>query len=185
MGSAFKEQPIRNTKPGGEDARSGLSPSRMCDLVRRWFEDVLSGTVADPSHAKPGIWDAADVELGQLFTRDFVNHIVPCPPGGWKRGVAGAVQIIQSYRVSCPDLTIEIEEQMVSGDKVITRYMAEGTHTAGKFLHMPANSHHYKVSGIAIDRIENGKIAESWGQWDTCSLLIQMGVLPADLQALD
>ncbi len=110
------------------------------------------------------------------------------PPRGElrKRGIGAALQLIQIYRLSYPDLTIEIEEQMVAEDKVITRYTAEGTHTARPFLHMPATERHYKkISGIAIERIANGKFAESWGQWDMCSLMSQMGLLPAGLQALD
>jgi predicted ester cyclase len=49
---------------------------------------------------------------------------------------------------------------------------------------MRATSRHYRVTGIAIERIANGKIAESWGQWDMCALLTQMGLLPSGMQAL-
>lgn len=162
-----------------------ISPGQMRDLVRHWYEDVLSGTIADPSHSHPGGWDESDIDLSRLFAPDYWNHVVPAPPGGWKRGIAAAVQIMQIYRLSYPDLTIEIQDQMVADDKVITRYTAEGTHTARPFLHIPATAKHYKVSGIAIDRIANGKFVESWGQWDMCSLLSQMGLLPSEVQALD
>jgi predicted ester cyclase len=157
----------------------------MLDLVRHWYENVLSGTIADPSQKRAGIWDESNFDLTRLFTDDYVNHTVPGPAGGWKPGVAAALQVMQIYRLSCPDLTITVDEQMVSGDKVITRYTATGTHTARPFLHVPATFKRYKLTGIAINRIANGKFAESWGQWDFCSLLAQMGLLPAGLPSLD
>jgi predicted ester cyclase len=97
----------------------------------------------------------------------------------------GAFQVIKIYRLSYPDLTIKIQEQLVAEDKVITRYVAEGTHTARPFLHLPPTAKRYKVTGIAIERIENGKMAESWGQWDMYSLLSQMGLIPSGLETLD
>lgn len=181
-----KKQAFLNSRPtAAERSPAGMTPEQMRDLVHHWYEDVLSGTVADPSHFRAGGWDEADFDLTRLFSPSYVNHVAPAPAGGWKRGIAAAVQIIQLYRLSYPDLTIAIDEQMVSGDKVITRYTAEGTHTARPFLQMPATSKRYRISGIAIERIENGKIAESWGQWDMCSLLTQMGLLPANVQAID
>ena len=177
--------PLRNIQSADPAISDRMSPSQMRGLVRHWYEDVLSGTIANPGRLNSSGWDEGDSDLSRLFTPDYVNHVVPAPAGGWKQGIGGAVQIIQIYRLSYPDLMISIDEQMVAGDKVITRYKAEGTHTARPFLHVPATARHYKVSGIAIDRLENGKIAESWGQWDMCSLLIQMGMLSADLQAFD
>lgn len=186
MKIALKARPTRTSQTNNDDKPPvGMSPSQMRDLVRHWYEDVLSGTIADPTHSRSGGWDDSDFDMNRLFTPDYVNHVVPAPAGGWKRGIAAAVQIIQMYRLSYPDLTIAIDEQMVAENKVITRYTAEGTHTARPFLHMRATSKHYKVTGIAIDRIEDGKIAESWGQWDMCALLTQMGLLPADVQAID
>jgi predicted ester cyclase len=185
MRFALKTPPPRNTPSTDKGSPAQISPAQMRDLVCHWYEDVLSGTIADPSHSHPGGWDETDFDLTRLFSQDYVNHVVPAPAGGWKRGIAAAVQIIQMYRLSYPDLTIAIDEQMIAEDRVITRYTAQGTHTARPFLHMPATSKRYKVTGIAIDRIANGKIAESWGQWDMCALLTQMGMLPSGVQAID
>jgi predicted ester cyclase len=35
------------------------------------------------------------------------------------------------------------------------------------------------IQGIGIDRFEDGKIAESWGQWDTLQLMRNIGAVPA------
>jgi len=39
------------------------------------------------------------------------------------------------------------------------------------------------VTGIEIDRIEQGKMVESWTTWDTLGLLQQLGVVPSPQQA--
>jgi hypothetical protein len=36
-----------------------------------------------------------------------------------------------------------------------------------------------KVTGIFIDRIVDGKIVESWGEYDALGMLQQLGALPA------
>jgi predicted ester cyclase len=186
MNSTMNTQSSRNSQPG-KGPSAAMSPVQMREIVRHWYEDVLSGTIAESPNSRSyaSEWEGTDMDLGRLFTPDYVNHVKPSPPGGWKPGVMGAFQVIKIYRLSYPDLTIKIQEQLVAEDKVITRYVAEGTHTARPFLHLPPTAKHYKVTGIAIERIENGKMAESWGQWDMYSLLSQMGLIPSGLETLD
>ena len=38
------------------------------------------------------------------------------------------------------------------------------------------------VAGIGIDRFEEGKVAESWTQWDTQRFLRNIGAMPADAE---
>ena len=44
---------------------------------------------------------------------------------------------------------------------------------------MPATGKQATVTGITIDRIVDGRIAESWTNWDTLGMLQQLGVVPA------
>jgi predicted ester cyclase len=43
---------------------------------------------------------------------------------------------------------------------------------------MPPTGKKIDLSGIEIFRIENGKIAEIWGQADLLGLMQQLGVIP-------
>ncbi len=79
--------PSRSNEPG-KASSSQISPAKMRDLIRHWYEDVLSGTIAKSGHSRAGAWDDADINLGKLFAPDFLNHVMPAPPGGWKRGVS-------------------------------------------------------------------------------------------------
>lgn len=55
------------------------------------------------------------------------------------------------------DFTLDIDETLAEGNKVVTRV---------------------RVKGINIDRIADGRIAEHWGEADTVGMLRQMGVDP-------
>jgi steroid delta-isomerase-like uncharacterized protein len=98
------------------------------------------------------------------------------------RGPAGVRQLIETYRSAFPDLQMKVEEQIAEGDRVATRWSARGTHR-GPLLGIDATGKEASVTGITIDRIENGEIVESWSNWDTLGLLQQLGVVPALAQA--
>jgi predicted ester cyclase len=122
--------------------------------------------------------DPEETDLSQMFSNDYVNHVTPEPPGGWKRGVECARQIIKAYRLSFPDLTLRVSNQVTSGDLVVTQYTIRGTHTARSFFGAVATGNTYQLSGLGVDRIIDGKFVESWGAWDTYGLMEQMGILP-------
>ncbi len=54
---------------------------------------------------------------------------------------------------------------LAEGDRVVTRLTVRGTHQ-GDFQGIPPTGKPVTVSGINIDRIANGKIQESWAQFD-------------------
>gem|GEM_PF-2659517 len=155
-----------------------MTPNQKKELVRHWYEDVLSGSILPREALATGVLDKEDMDLTHLFTPDYTNHVSPAPPGGWKRGIEAARQIIKAFRLSFPDLTLEVTEQMVGGDLVVTQYSVTSTHTSKAFFGMPATGKRYKLSGLGIEKIVDDKIAESWGAWDTYSLMEQMGILP-------
>ena len=114
--------------------------------------------------------------LDELVAEDWVNHDETVPPE-IPRGRAGLKQLAHGYRGAFPDLQMTVEDQIVQGDKVVTRWSARGTHQ-GDLMGIPATGKQGRANGITIDRIENGKIVESWNHWDQLSLLQQLGVVP-------
>ena len=48
---------------------------------------------------------------------------------------------------------------------------------------MPATGKQATVTGITIDRIADGRIAESWDNWDTLGLMQQLGAIPTPAMA--
>jgi predicted ester cyclase len=145
------------------------------EVARHWYLNVLSGPVESDPEPLAGIGDES-VSIEDLFSPDYINHVVPGPKVGWKRGVEGARQILKIYRSASPDLQITILEQSAIENRVLTRYMVTATHTGAAFFGVKANGRRYTVTATHVDRIENGKFVESWGSWDLESLIAQMGV---------
>ena len=93
-------------------------------------------------------------------------------------GQDAAKASIQGYRAAFPDLRLTVEDQIADDDRVVTRWSAKGTQE-GDLMGVPATGKQATVTGITIDRIVDGRIAESWTNWDTLGLLQQLGVVPA------
>lgn len=64
-----------------------------------------------------------------------------------------------AFLSACPDLVMNIKEQIVEGNKVATHWTCTGTHTA-TFYGMSPSGNSIRLTGISIDTIENGKIIE-------------------------
>src|SRR6185295_19460673 len=71
-----------------------------------------------------------------------------------------------------------VEDQISEGDKIATRITGSGKHV-GQFLNIPPSNKMVTMSGIAIHRLDGGKLVEHWGQVDAVGLLAQMGAFPA------
>ena len=115
--------------------------------------------------------------IEQIFAVDYVNHDTSGPPGGWPHGPQGFHAVSGAYRGAFPDLQFTIEALVAEGDRVVTRWAARGTNS-GSFAGMPPTGKAVVVSGISIERIADGKIAESWVNFDQMGMLQQLGVIP-------
>jgi predicted ester cyclase len=67
-----------------------------------------------------------------------------------------------------------INDQIAEGDKVATRVTFEGVHT-GVFNGVAPTGKAVEYRGVAVDRIENGKVVEMWHMTDTMALMHQIG----------
>ena len=87
----------------------------------------------------------------------------------------GLTSMLRSMRGAFPDFHLTIEDQIAEGNKVITRVIFRGTHQ-GDYRGIAPTGKQIKYSGIAIDRIVDGKVVEMWHVADTCAMLQQIGV---------
>lgn len=121
-------------------------------------------------------WGSGDESLvEELFAENLVDHNpagTDLPPGR-----EGMRQSLANFRTAFPDLTTSLEHLIAEGDKVVLRWKARGTHE-GELMGIPATGKQVTLSGIDILRIENGKIAERWAEYDNLGLLQQLGVVP-------
>jgi predicted ester cyclase len=91
------------------------------------------------------------------------------------RGPEGVRRLAELYRSAFPDLHFEHEEIVVAGDRVAHRWTFRGTHR-GEIMGIEPTGRSVAVQGIEINRIADGKIAESWAISDALGMLEQLGV---------
>jgi predicted ester cyclase len=115
--------------------------------------------------------------LDELCAANFVDH----DPILGDQDLEAAKRTIASYREAFPDLSFTIDDIMACGDKVVTRWTAQGTFQNEFMGLQPTGERGDPVHGIGIDRFdEDGKIVEAWGQWDTLTFMRDIGALPEE-----
>jgi predicted ester cyclase len=99
----------------------------------------------------------------RLFAPNYVQHKAWSDPAG-KR----AFRAKQAF----PDLKMSVEDTIESGDRVVVRWRAQGTHT-GAVGNIKPTGNKVDFTGITIYRFAGGRIVESWGQADIPMLAAQ------------
>lgn len=135
-------------------------------IVRRYYTDVLNA----------GNLDA----LAELAVVRYDEHD-PLP--GQASGLEGLRQRVEMLRSSFRP-HFAIEDMIAEQDKVVVRWTNQGTHV-GAFLGLPPTGKSFRIAGIDIHRLQDGKMAEHWHVVDQLGQLQQLGLLPqpANVQA--
>jgi steroid delta-isomerase-like uncharacterized protein len=76
-----------------------------------------------------------------------------------------------------PDAMQEINQIFSSGDKVALHATYRGTQT-GQMGPFPPSGKQLELPFVGLLRVENGKIAEIWVEWDNLNALTQLGHFP-------
>ena len=85
------------------------------------------------------------------------------------------IELMKKIWKEMPDGTLNVEELMATGDKVITTYIYKGTHSQ-EYFGISATGNKIKSSGINIVRIKDGKIIEELENFDDLSYYEQLGL---------
>ena len=88
-------------------------------------------------------------------------------------GRAANRQFWTAFFTALPDLSATMEDLVISGDRVVGRFVYRGTHT-GEFMGIPASGNPVEMRSIDIWRVEDGMFVE---HWDELNLLADV---PAD-----
>jgi steroid delta-isomerase-like uncharacterized protein len=138
------------------------------------MEDLMDHAVA--MRRLYDLINAGDIDgFGELLAEDFVEH-EEMP--GLEPSKEGVKQLFHMYRAAFPDLRMEVQDVLVSGDKAVARVRATGTHQ-GEFLGMPATGKSVDVQLIDITRFaDDGLAHEHWGVFDALAMMQQLGAIP-------
>jgi steroid delta-isomerase-like uncharacterized protein len=129
-------------------------------LVQRWFDEVWTkGRAAG---------------IDEMLAANAVVHGL----GPEMVGPAQFKVFHSAYRDAFPDVTIRVEHMVAEGNFVAARWSGTGTHR-GNGLGFPATNKPVRFSGMLFVRVENGRLAEGWNNFDQLGMLQQLGVVPA------
>jgi steroid delta-isomerase-like uncharacterized protein len=133
-----------------------MLPDEMKALVRRRFESLDEGNF--------GILD-------EIFQPSYQLN-VPGIPG--PLSLDATKRLYQTMYQGFPDLKHNIVEQVAADDKVVTRWVATGTHS-GNFMGVAPTGKRVEFAGINVYTIDHRLFAQSQVNWDLLSLFRQIG----------
>ncbi|MFL5616729.1 MAG: ester cyclase [Gemmatimonadaceae bacterium] len=113
-------------------------------LVRRFYKEVY------------GDWNMSLVE--EVVSPRFTSHDWP---EGTPRGPEGFRMFYSAIRTALPDARYEVDDLISEGDKVVVRWRLLGTHE-GDFRGIAPTGRAIVLKGIAIYRVEGGRLMERW-----------------------
>jgi len=121
------------------------------------------------------IWNTGDLaNIDDIFAIDFINHDPNAPD---VNDLEGYKEFIVMTRSGFPDFHVTIEDMIAEGDKVVSQWIARGTHQ-GELFGMPPTGKKASWTGITVYRFAGGKIVEAWWSKDMLGLLKQLGIIP-------
>ena len=133
------------------------------ELVRRYFYEVFN----------KGDMQALEEICSPDFVFSLPTHEEPF------RGVEGYKGLVNMLRGCFPDVHFAIEDQVVSDDRILTRWTARGTHTGIPFPtvigDVPAVGNRFVIEGMTWHQIVDGKLAEVTANEDGVGLIYQLG----------
>jgi steroid delta-isomerase-like uncharacterized protein len=128
-------------------------------VARRWYGMHQPGRIG---------------EAEAMCNEDFRAHLsgLPGPLDGREFKQIAAVLF-----TAFSEVEQTVEDQVAEGDHVASRGTWRARHT-GEFEGIPATDRWVSMTWMGIDRIDNGKIAEHWAQFDMLTVLQQLGAVP-------
>jgi|SRR3954464_4221249 steroid delta-isomerase-like uncharacterized protein len=123
------------------------------ELVLRFYKEVY------------GDWNMALVDAA--VSPRFVSH-------DWPEGGPTGPQAFRDYysaiRSAVPDAHYVVDDVIAESDRVVVRYRMLGTHERA-FGDIPPTGRAITLAGIAVYRLEDGKLMERWVVSDVYGLL--------------
>lgn len=117
----------------------------------------------------------------QALAPDYARHSQATTEMPEIRGVEAMLDFLKAHFTAFPDWSEEIELMVAEGDKVAYITTGTGTHT-GPMGEVAPTGRTVSVVSYVVQRLEDGRIAETWSGWDNLAILsqlAQLGLLPA------
>jgi hypothetical protein len=114
--------------------------------------------------------------LREIVDLDFINHQGAM---GDQIGPGPLINGLQMFYEAMPDLHVTEDYVLAQGNRVATRIRTTGTHQ-GTYMGVPPTGNQISFTGIVIYSLnDDGKVIERWQDFDSVSMMQQLGVIPS------
>jgi predicted ester cyclase len=134
------------------------------EFIHRWFDEV---------------WNKKREEaIDEMVTEDVVGYgLGPDNIVGPESFKAFHRSFVSAY----PNLRVIVEDTVTEGDKIAARCRVTGVHS-GDGIGIAPTDRTVDFTGMLIARVEDGKIAEAWNEFNFMEMYKQVGALTLDLE---
>jgi steroid delta-isomerase-like uncharacterized protein len=140
------------------------------ELERRNMEVVRQ------AHANlaAGDFEAFKAAISPNYTR----HCQAMPPGLQElHGTKEFFEFLEEFTKAVPEYKDALSNMIADGNRVAYVSTMTGTQT-GPMGDLPATGKTFTLVNIVMQRLEDGKIVETWVSWDNVAFLSQLGLMP-------
>ena len=135
---------------------------RNMEIVRQTHEDLAAGDL-----------EAFKFAISPNYTR----HCQAMPPGLQElHGTEVFFTFIEDFIRAAPGYTDSLSNMIAEGDRVAYVSTMTGTQT-GPMGGFPATGKTFTLVNIIMQRLDKGKIVETWVSWDNVAFLSQLGLM--------
>lgn len=138
--------------------------------------EKLNKDVIRQAHAR---LQAGDIDgFKALISPNYRRHCQAMPPGLQEiHGTEEFFGFIEEFIKAVPVYTDSLSNMIAEGDRVAYVSTLKGTMT-GPMGGFPATGKSFTLDNIIIQRLEDGKVVETWVSWDNVAFLSQLGLMP-------
>ena len=135
-------------------------PATPESILRAWFD---------------GVWNRGDeTTIDRLLHADGVIHGLPTPDGQPIRGAQAFRPFYQAFRSAFPDISVEILDVVVQGQRAVARCRVTGTQR-GALPDAPATGLPVDFEGFAMCEVEGDHVTAAWNCFDFQTMYRQLG----------
>ena len=129
-------------------------------VVRRYYDEVLNARQVDV--------------LDEIAVADYQENDPLPGQGDGRQGLKERATVFVDALAS----SFTLEDLIAEGDRVVVRWTNNGTHV-GDFVGIPPTGRSFRIAGIDVHRLDNGRLAEHWHVVDQLTMLQQLGLIPS------
>ena len=111
------------------------------------------------------------------------SYVERSPMPGGTADKAGAIAMFTMMRKQTPDMHIDVEDVIASGNKVAVRSTMTGTDTEGFMPGMPPTGRPFSMGAMDVFTFDDGGMnTEHYGVYDISGTMMQLGLMPTPPQ---